>query len=346
MRLWRLGKTKSGGRVKHIATNDTRNQYTLHLFRALLRQCSYLPDPAARSFFHCHIVSRFRQYHPPRFLQADGRGRKRLQLVEERQPVLQKTARKGLLFLQHANDGHPRHLGKVLAMTYGRIGKRRHKLLRALRVPDIPSNQAAIQDMSHPASQGLPQPSQQLQALIKAQASKKISFFSRPNRPTLGPSIPEKNAWGRPMPIKRVRNLKRSWYGQTLDRVMPPLPEGEWIRLRDLASGKRRWEGPVPQRGSTKESGFIDEVIGGTTKGGARFVSRPHQVTERYMRRLWAKIFAQCPLMKPDESRKHGWNVRWGDVQGAKEMVLQQDAHCSFAMFQGVDDQGRVLSNA
>ena len=346
MRLWRLGQTKSGGRVKYIAADTSQTQYALHLYRALLRQCSYLPDSAARNFFHNHVVSRFRQYHPPRFISADCRGKRRLQLVKERQPILLKTARKGLLFMQHANDGHPRHLGKVLAMTYGRIGKRRHELLRALRVPDVPSNHAAVQAMSNAASQGLPQPSQQLNALIKAQASKKLSFFSRPNRPSLGPSIPEKNAWGRPMPMKRVRNLKRRWYGQTLDRVMPPLPEDEWTRLRDLAFGKTRWEGPKPRRGSAKDSGFIDEVLSGSLKGGTRFVSRPHQITERYMRRLWAKIFAQCPIMKRDESRKHGWNIRWGEVQGAKEIVLEPGNQDSLAMFQGVDDQGRVLSNA
>jgi len=264
-------------------------------------------------------------------------------LVEQRRSTLLRTARKGLVFLQRANDGHARHLSKILAMTYGRIGTRRHELLGPLLVPDIPTDQAAVERMSDPASKGLPYHSSQLQALIKVQAHGKLSFFSRANRPTEQPLIPEKNAWGRPMPIKRVRNLEKRWYAEAIDRLMPPLPEKEWNRLRGLASGETQWKGPVPRRAPTDGKGFNTGIVRGTITGGTGFVSSPHDLTPRYMRRLWTKLFAQCPLMKPDEARKLGWDIRWGDVQGTKEVALTPGKPENLAMFEGVDEKGKVL---
>jgi len=346
MRLWRLGKSKGLSQVKYTGFDNARDQETICLYRALLRQCTYLPDSAARHFFHSHIVFRFREYHPRTMLPARNRGRRSVPLVEQRRPALLRTARKGLVFLQRANDGHPRHLGKALAMTYGRIGKRRHELLKPLLIADIPVNQAAVERMSHPASKGLPHPSRQLQALIKMQAKRKLSFFSRSNRPTEEPQIPEKNAWDRPMPIKRVRNFKKRWYAETIDRIMPPLPESEWKRLRGLASGEIQCENPVQRRAPVEGKGFNTGIVRGTITGGTGFVSSPHELTARYMRRLWTKIFAQCPLMRPDESRKIGWDIRWGDIHGTKEMALQPGKQKSMAMFEGVDEHGKVLQNA
>ena len=345
MRLWNLGKSKSRAQAKYIAADDIHNQETLHLFRALLRQCSYLPDAAARTFFHNYVISRFRKHHPTNIFSPKGRGRRQISLRGQRQVDLQRTARKGLLFLQRANDGHPRHLGRILAMTYGRIGKRRHELLKPLMIPDIPTDQTALETVSNPGLQGLPQPSRQLQALVKSQATKRLSFFSRPVRPTLKPHIPEKNAWGRPMPVRRVRNMRKRWYGATLDSIMPSLPEQDWFRLRDLASGKTRWEGPVQRRGPDKGLGRKHDIVRGTITGGTGFLSSPHRLTPRYMRRLWTKIFAQCPLMKRDESRKSGWDVKWGDIISTKEMALRRGSQDSLAMFEGVDEHGRVLSS-
>ncbi|KAL6719760.1 hypothetical protein ACLMJK_001681 [Lecanora helva] len=343
MRLWKIGRSKTGGQADCVTINKTEHLYTLHLFRALLRQSSYLPDSAARQFFHNYIVSRFRAYHPNKLFQADC-NEQRLRLVQQRRPQLLTKARRGLLFLQRANDGHPRHLGKVLAMTYGRIGKRRHQLLYSLRIPDVPPEGKSTRNLSEPASQGVPRPSRQLQALIRSQAKRKLSFFSRPNRPTLEAKIPEKNAWGRSMPMKRVRNIKKSWYGQTIDRIMPPLPESEWMKLRDLASGRSPWEGPVSRRGHTQPDGFKYETVRGTLSGGTGILSHPHKITARYMKRLWTKIFAQCPLMKPDESRKFGWELTWGDISGTKDVALRPRMERNMAMFTGVDDQGRKLS--
>ena len=324
---------------KYATFDNSLGEQTLHLFRALLRQATYLPDSAARQYFRRHIVSRFRAYHPQTILQSQYNGARSLAVIERRRSDLLRTARKGVIFLQRANDGHPRHLSKILAMTYGRVGKRRHTLIKPLKVPDIPADQGFVEKLSDPRFQGVPQPSRQLSALVRAQARRKLGSTG----PSLEPQIPETNSWGRPMPVKRVRNMKRKWYGETLRRIMPPLPETEWNRLRKLASGETKWEGPIRLRGNHEVKKAENEIVRGTLVGGSRFSSSPHRLTARYMRRLWTKLFAQCPLMQPNELRKQGWDVQWGDIQVEKSISLSSSSGPSIAMFAGVDHQGKRI---
>ena len=348
MRLWRLGKNATNAHARYAAINDASSLAVLHVFRALLRQCTYLPDPAARHFIHAHIVSRFRDYHPRSTLPFSSQRHKPTALVQQRLPSLMQKARKGLLYLRRANDGHMRHLGKILAMTYGRVGNRRHQLLKDLKIPDIPIDQAAIEKLSEPGNRAVPHPSERLMALIKSQARRKLTHFSRSNTPRARLEIPEENSWGRAMPIKRVRNFKRRWYADTLDRIMPPLPEPEWNMLQMRASGQLRWEGPVTRRewaGGPNDLGQrhpVRERAKIKTRGNC---SNPHNITSRFMRRLWAKIAAQCPLMKPNPARKNGWDVSWGDVynQQKTHFTLGVKGEGEFDMFRGVDERGRRL---
>ena len=349
MRLCGLKTNETNAHVRYAAVDDASSLTVLHIFRALLRQCTYLPDPAARQYMHGHIVSRFRDYHPRSTIPLTSRRQKSTALVQQRIPDLLRTARKGLVFLRRANDGHMRHLGRILAMTYGRIGKRRHQLLHDLKIPDIPVDQAALEKLKEPGNQEVPHPSEQLMALIKSQARRKLSHFSRPNTPHIEPEIPEKNSWGRSMPIKRVRNIKRRWYAETLDRIMPPLPEDEWENLLLRASGKLPWEGPVARRqwaGGPDDEGqthLVGEKVKGTTPGTS---SNPHRITHRYMRRLWEKIAEQCPLMQPNPARKTGWEVLWGDVRihDKIKFTLGSKGEGGCDMFAGVDENGRVVA--
>ena len=348
-RVWKLAKKETNAHATYAAVHDTHSLTVLHIFRALLRQCTYLPDPAARQYMHSHIVSRFRDYHTSNTLSPTSQRHKPPALVQQRLPYLLRTARRGLIFLRRANDGHMRHLGRILSMTYGRIGKRRHQLLYNLKIPDVPVDQFAVQKLLEPGNQGVPHPSKQLMALVKSQAKRKASFFSRSNTPRVEPEIPKENSWGRPMPIKRVRNYKRRWYAETLDRIMPPLPEAEWEKLLMRGSGQLPWEGPVPRRKWT--GGPDDEgnthLVGEKVKGPSRSTcSNPHRITRSYMRRLWAKISANCPLMKPASGSKLGWEVVWGDVYKAKKTILTLGpaSGSGYDMFGGVDEKGKVLS--
>lgn len=350
MRLWRLRERPSNAHARYAVVNDASSRAILHVFRALLRQCTYLPDPAARQHLHQHVVSRFRDYHPRSTLPFSSRRHKSAALVQQRLPSLLRTARKGLVFLCRANDGHMRHLGKILEMTYGRVGRRRHQLLAELKIPDIPVDQAAVEKLSEPGNQAVPRPSQRLMALVTSQARRRLTHFSRPNTPRLEPEIPEKNSWGRPMPIKRVRNFKRRWYAETLDRIMPPLPEAEWDKLRLQASGQLPWKGPVARRkwAGDPVDDWPRRLVGERPKyySNGRF-SNPHKITSRYMRRLWEKISAQCPLMKRNTARMSGWDVLWGDIggYGATQFALgNSSGGGGYDMFGGVDESGKVVA--
>lgn len=347
-RPWGLAKKETNAYATYAAVHDTHSLTVLHLFRALLRQCTYLPDPAARQYMHSHIVSRFRDYHPSSTLPLTSQRHKPPALVQQRLPYLLRTARRGLIFLRRANDGHIRHLARILSMTYGRIGKRRHQLLYNLKIPDVPVDQVAARKLLEPGNQDVPHPSEQLMALVKSQAKRKPSQFSRSNTPRIAPAIPKENSWGRPMPIKRVRNYKRRWYAETLDRIMPPLPEAEWEKLLMRGSGQLPWEGPVLRRKWT--GGPDDEgnthLVGEKVKAPSRKCSNPHRITRSYMRRLWAKISANCPLMKPNPETKSGWDVVWGDVYTPNKttLTLGPAGRSGYDMFGGVDEKGKIIS--
>src|SRR5437667_8780473 len=107
----------------------------IHLLRALLRQCRYLPDPLARTYVAQHIMSRYHVYHPPKTpISLRGSTKESVRPnnfppSSKRQKKLLRDARKALSTLARANDGLVKPLTKVLLHAYGRIGKRRRQLL-------------------------------------------------------------------------------------------------------------------------------------------------------------------------------------------------------------------------
>ena len=277
-----------------------------HLFRALLRQCTYLPDPAARRWLQEYVVLRFRKYCPrppipPELTARLGQ--------EASRKLLIKRALKGLRFLERANDGHPMHLGKILAMTYGRVGKRRRQLVAQLTLENPP-----IESTTTIHDQG-PVLGNQLKALVTAQM-KNPDKSLKGDKLCLKPRIPEINTWGRPMPLNRVRNLKSEWYAEILDVIMPPLPEEEWNRLRGLASGRISWDGPVPRRKKVSKTG--EDIISSNEQnewridGGQICTSRKsgdsatyiHPVGEHDDTSLPAGTPADNPI-STSESRQH-----------------------------------------
>ncbi|EXJ54081.1 hypothetical protein A1O7_09418 [Cladophialophora yegresii CBS 114405] len=105
----------------------------LHIYRACLRECSYLPLPQCRSYMRKFTIEKFRSFIPRR----SGRnkpGRKNNPgnapvLAPETVTHLLRLARKYAAVLRHANHGHTPQLQKVLRMTYGRVGPHKYKLL-------------------------------------------------------------------------------------------------------------------------------------------------------------------------------------------------------------------------
>ena len=305
----------------------------VHLVRALLRECTYLPDPAARAYLQPYIIARFREHWPSK----PGDFSSGVLPTGSRQRDLLKRARKGLSTLSRANNGHPHALEKVLAYTYGRSGKRRHELMRFLREADNLDNHEAVTRSATTSIENAPQVpalTSRMEALVKVQMLQKEVVLSKPSIKYLAPQIPKTNSWGRPMPLKRVRNMEKRWYADLLDKVLPPLPTHEWQRLRDLAQGKTRWSGPVPRRRSS-----------------LRAVNEPtsliqHRLTARYMRRLWAKVFARCPVMTLNTSNSK-WHVQWGSISGPRNILTAKLSNEDDSIFfQGVTDKGSLVKGS
>lgn len=268
-------------------------------------------------------------------------------------------ARKGLSILRRANEGYLDPLKKVLLHTYGRRGKRRQELMLRLTVPEVPKDPKPGDEII--AKQGSSsnygrdwRPPPIIHALIKSQFQR-ISHFEedvrlqRPLRRKL--NIPEKNIWGKPMPLCRVRNTTRRYEQKILNCIFPPVQESEWELLRSLATGEKPWKGPVPRRRGPKTDATPDSesaltgslLVEGPPKSQTfrPFVEgRPHHLTRRLMLRLWASVFAHTPLMSWDTEGKR-WIIKWGTADRSRPVVSDVNRDNVMLLFGGLDAQGK-----
>lgn len=317
----------------------------LQLYRALLRECTYLPDPNARVFVHNHVVKRFRRYCPRPSTKPDlGPPRRKWidpLLIAKRRPTLLRTAADALRTLYRANCGHRNMLDKILAMTYGRTGPRKRELIGELMPKKGTITRAGRR------KDNIPEPSPKLLAILSSQASNNSVHFPRKVLRHWQLKIPEKNKWGRPLPLCRVRNIKRRWFVDVLDKVLVPLPAEEWFVLQQRVNGEIPYEGPVARRtGSTSQA--LQSGLQAYRR--ERRISRPHNLTRRFMRRLWERTFAQCPLVTHDPQKPMGWNVEWGKAKKEMPFGLQKAATAKdsslegnvMGFFEGVNDFGEI----
>lgn len=106
------------------------------LFRNLMRQASVLYDDVARSYLTRYIKLRFR-------VNKDLSDHSRIcKLLRE--------GRRGLSVLTRANSGDPKPLQRVLEMGYGRVGRRKHELLRVGQTRFRIVSSSSIQLLKYP----------------------------------------------------------------------------------------------------------------------------------------------------------------------------------------------------
>jgi hypothetical protein len=255
--------------------------------------------------------------------------------------------------MRRANEGDRKMLLKALSMAYGRVGKRRRELLAPLlpvgssgddsstvsddveggssQTPPIARESATQSTTStfardKQSSKGRvdgPVKTQvkeyiaslplELRTLVQSQITASPPTIARKNPRRLGVEIPELNTWYKPMPAVRVKNQISKWYANLLDAVQPPLPDQEWLQLRDLALGKIRAKPPIPRRAQLIPPPSVLEMTVTRGKLPAEMLRKDHahKITPRFMRRLWADVFSQCPLMTYD-SPTNSWKVTWG----------------------------------
>lgn len=316
-----------------FAVGEATRAYNRRLLRALLRESSYLPDPTSRTYFRQHVVLRFRDYNS-----RDASAKiTTIEKGRERQLKLQAQGRKSLHKLNRACNGYGPALRKVLFLAYGRTGRRCHELLEPFRQPDaVPNLDNPILRLKNrpnmPAEvvDNLPKLSTKLQALLKSQVNHASPHLVRPKLKKVDPIIPEKNIWQRNMPVKRVVNSVKSWYGGLLSKALPPAPEQEWNYVKELATNQRMWPGAIPRRtycGAGEDSRryraqlkietkdeVLAEALKPMRKGG---IERPHHLTPRFMKRLYQEVFTECPNMEWNEQTGK-WRITWGSKFLAK----------------------------
>lgn len=317
----------------------------LHLFRHLLRATSYLPDEFAQLYIRNYIKYQFRKARNP----------------SERTPARLKSAQNSLNTLQRAADGEIKPLTEVLHRAYGRSGRRRRELvddlLRADAKPATENGATAecltAESINKEGKWESPRPV--LNMFIRSQAANHPPDSKRPIIRQFEPQIP-KNIWGRPMPLKRQRNIVKRFWASTLDKLLPPLPELEWNRLRDLATGVIPFKGPPPRRPRAGVPGerpeallsditFLKQPIraAARTNKDAQLQERDkHTIDARFMRRIWAGVWNQSPLMTYNGETME-WTIVWGGSRSAASQGLTGTAgRRDLELFAGMDelDQG------
>lgn len=273
-----------------MSTPRLRNGKTAaHLFRALLRECTYLPDPRSRAYVRKYVVDRFRKYHPSRAPANERRKSNNVSTtvtlssrpLEPRTLGLLQQGQKGLEFLRRANAGRCAELTRVLRFTYGRLGRRRRELLGEYLVPEVTQDKvvedarnaslAKVRDyvksvkaftnyFAPPLSKSdsIIFPLSDRYPKLAALAQSHVVNFVNPEKKirirVAHCSVPARNLWARPMPRKRVKNLLCKWLEHLLDNLMPPLPEQEFSFLRDVVQGTIQGPCQPPRRAGSQLS--------------------------------------------------------------------------------------------
>jgi hypothetical protein len=192
-----------------------------------------------------------------------------------------------------------------------------------------------------------------LKAVVTSQIRAGISLGREMKRDAL--DMDKYNVWGHSMPIKRARNLVRKFYADVMEKILPPLPNDEWEELEALAKGKVRWAGPVPRRspakpvsGSSEEESMqsaaavIDQALALHKPSKADRPAgheRPHDLTTRSMRRLYAHVFNHCCKLDYNE-KKQRWEATWGNVGGELSPTFTRPE--DEVLFAGVDAQNKT----
>lgn len=298
---------------------------------------------------HNYVVWSYRTYLPE--VRAWG---KPIEL--KRQVRLLHRGRKWLSMLRRANEGYLKSLEKVLMLTYGRTGKRRRELMHTLMAPEAPQTHeevAAFSVLKPYTTDWKPPP--KVEALMRSQA-KHRAFFDRISakvQPKV--KIPAENSWGKPMPQSRVRNMTHAWYAKQADNLLPPLPESEWEELRSLASGEVVWQGPAKRRPRGRSDSTVDSsaptesiLLEGPQKGhtfGDYVNGRPHNLTPRLMRRLWAMVFRHVPVLSWNESREK-WTVQWSDAEKDRQLVATPSSTRDALLFSSYKPPSRLPASS
>ena len=328
-----------------FSDSPSSNEKSRHYLYAILREIRQLPAPAARQYIRSHALERFRSGRgasDERQKTRERRLKKELAYIKKANEGFKPHLSK-LLMMTYGRTGRRRRDLLVPLLNKGETaddeldGDSPYELVeRRFRETNKTDQDPILTSLPsiHPNNvEKVPTLTPILKALLRSQKRVVDPIMDRTHRiKSLASPIPEKNSWKRPMPQKRQISSARKHYKTLLQKTLPPLPADEWESLRRLALGIDK---PTTQTakhsGDTQEDptllgkDFSDlrDVLGDRQKlqktlqhdkvekaGG---VTKPHHVTERFMRRLYAQVFELCPRLDWDGSvSPPQWNFTWG----------------------------------
>ncbi|KAK6082418.1 hypothetical protein SCUP234_04257 [Seiridium cupressi] len=200
-------------------------------------------------------------------------------------------------------------------------------------------------------------------------------------RRTINPktTVVTENCWGLTLrPKQMTRKLQKHWKS-VIASLMPPLPQGEWDTLKDLAEGvapENTWRIPPRRPVATPvESDMTKPVIANATAlwDWENYVTMPIRKLERknsrrmkalsgssdehpyrqgppigvrafkarsLTRGIYAKVLLASPVMK--KNANGNWKVTWGGEN--KHPTLSKPTSTDSQFFQGVDAMGKILA--
>ncbi|OAA65165.1 hypothetical protein SPI_01952 [Niveomyces insectorum RCEF 264] len=343
----------------------------VHIYRHLLREASYLP-PVCRARIEPRIRLRFRRHR------RDPAPDKRL-----------RQASHDLRFLRAANHGDMTRMRKIVQLAFGRIGWRYHELMRRLRQPDQPDSAAQLEaDLRRvrAADDWLDRwDTEKLLAFARSQSQYKLRDSPRPQASAkrLDPAeaVPATNAWGRPFAEKPARTKLRKWWKSLARRSLPPVPQGEWELLKQLATGQAGTAGHVPARRAMVQATQATHASLASTPAPEdeweweKYATRPIRSVERsrarrfciarglgppppdspyegpaigihrYTARFWRRLYADVWRMTATMERKPGQAQRaWDITWGGVPLRPASPLAGKYESFEGVDSTGMPLN--
>ncbi|ROV93183.1 hypothetical protein VMCG_08703 [Cytospora schulzeri] len=354
---------------------------TLHVYRHLLREASYLP-PICRPYIVEQIRNRFDKHRYDDSHSPDTKHRIR-------------RARHDVRFLWAANNGLLSNMQRILLLVFGRTGKRRSELIHDLVRREPPSDSDELERAltrerearTYKARDGTYKERapdwldkwdmDNIQTFASSQGRTNQVASPRPQIKSkqIDPAkrLPEADIWGRPLAASLARSKLRKEYKALVNRVLPPVVKSEWDTLRALAMGEadsglwkmppRRPQARLPGDDSgdgekTKEwdwQAYATEPVRSIERGRSRSqrartgeeVDGPYEQgnprgLHRYTPRLWRRLFARIWETTPVIEERPGKNGKADIVWGQTSKDAPVATAAHAVFFEGVPDVSRT----
>ncbi|RKP23983.1 hypothetical protein SYNPS1DRAFT_30247 [Syncephalis pseudoplumigaleata] len=261
------------------------------LYRALLREAARFFDPHAREYLRDRIRHRFKVYRDWSY--------------PTRVNAKIKEARKGLRCLEAANHRRDCKASmKILELTYGRRGRRRHELLQPyLHRVEADAATSPLEKTVQLDVEGIPPMSAGLHALLTSQ-SRRIVLS---NDPGLSPI--------------RQRNLQRRHFKHILGEVTAPLPPAIHEEVSEKAQGSLV-NMPVLWQKPGRPCRPIDTL----PVKAQRRISKRMVRERRRQRRLYRHLLLKVPVLA--ENDQGGVRVErdaWSGAAGPLPSLSEED---------------------